>query len=154
MKYIRRKAPFPPLGLLTFAALMPQDEWEFELVDLNVQKPSHQSMRKKIQESDAVFTGAMNVQRDSLVDLLKGPAQGTDTPWVLGGPLASTYRSSILDPQNDLDAVLYRGLDYLVWGEVSPWIADLNRRLGESPKHNDAASPSRAPSRSLCHCQI
>ena len=139
MKYIRRKAPFPPVGLLTFAALMPQDEWEFELVDLNVQKPSQQTMRKKIQESDAVFTGAMNVQRDSLVDLLKGPAQGTDTPWVLGGPLASTYRSSILDPQNDLDAVLYRGLDYLAWGEAGPWIADLNRRLEESPKHNDAA---------------
>ncbi len=137
MKYIRRKAPFPPVGLLTFAALMPQDEWEFELIDLNVERLSSQKLRKKIQDSDAVFTGAMNVQRDSLVDLLKGPAHGTDTPWVLGGPLASTYRDSIMNPRNEMDEVLHRGFDYLVWGEASPWIADLNRRLEEAPKHSD-----------------
>ena len=140
MEYIRRKAPFPPLGLLTFAALMPQDEWEFELVDLNVERLPSQKLRRKIQDSDAVFTGAMNVQRDSLVDLLKGPARGTDTPWVLGGPLASTYRSSIMDPRNEMDAALHQGLDYLVWGEASPWIAELNRRLEETPQHR-AESP-------------
>ncbi len=149
MEYIRRKAPFPPLGLLTFAALLPQDEWEFELVDLNVERLSSQKLRKKIQDSDAVFTGAMNVQRDSLVDLLKGPAQGTDTPWVLGGPLASTYRSSIMDPRNELDAVLHQGLDYLVWGEASPWIAELNRRLEETPKHSDESPFLFIPERVL-----
>ncbi len=149
MKYIRRKAPFPPLGLLTFAALLPQDEWEFELVDLNVESLSSQKLRKKIQDSDAVFTGAMNVQRDSLVDLLKGPARGTDTPWVLGGPLASTYRSSIMDPRNEMDAVLHQGLDYLVWGEASPWIAELNRRLEETPKHSDESPFLFIPERVL-----
>ena len=149
MKYIRRKAPFPPLGLLTFAALLPQDEWEFELVDLNVESLSSQKLRKKIQDSDAVFTGAMNVQRDSLVDLLKGPARGTDTPWVLGGPLASTYRSSIMDPRNEMDAVLHQGLDYLVWGEASPWIAELNRRLEEVPTHRDESPFLFIPERVL-----
>ena len=149
MEYIRRKAPFPPLGLLTFAALMPQDEWEFELVDLNVERLSSQKLRKKIQDSDVVFTGAMNVQRDSLADLLKGPAQGTDTPWVLGGPLASTYRSSIMDPRNEMDAVLHQGLDYLVWGEASPWIAELNRRLEEAPKHSDESPFLFIPERVL-----
>ena len=149
MKYIRRKAPFPPLGLLTFAAMMPQDEWEFELVDLNVERPSPQKLQQRIQASDAVFTGAMNVQRDSLIDLLKGPAQGTDTPWVLGGPLASTYRSSIIDPHNDLDAVLHRGLDYVVWGEAGPWIADLNRRLEEAPTHSDESPFLFIPERVL-----
>ena len=149
MKYIRRKAPFPPLGLLTFAAMMPQDEWEFELVDLNIERPAPQKIRKKIQDSDAVFTGAMNVQRDSLVQLLKGPAQGLDTPWVLGGPLASTYRSSIMDPKNDMDAVLHQGLDYIVWGEVGPWIADLNRRLEESSKHSDESPFLFIPERVL-----
>ena len=137
MQYIRRKAPFPPLGLLTFAALMPQDEWAFELVDLNVEHLSTQQLRKKIQDSDAVFTGAMNVQRDSLVELLKGLARGTDTPWVLGGPLASTYRDSIMNPRNEQDTVLHQGLDYLVWGEASPWIAEINRRLEEAPTHSD-----------------
>ena len=149
MKYIRRKAPFPPLGLLTVAAMMPQDEWEFELVDLNVERLSQQTLRKKIQDSTAVFTGAMNVQRDSLVDLLKGPASGTDTPWILGGPLASTYRSSIMNPRNDQDAVLHQGLDYLVWGEASPWIADLNHRLEESPTHSDESPFLFIPERVL-----
>ncbi len=149
MKYIRRKTPFPPLGLLTFAALMPQDEWEFDLVDLNVESPSDQTLRRKIQDSDAVFAGAMNVQRDSLAHLLHGPAHGTDTPWVLGGPLASTYRSSIMEPRNDLDEALYRGLDYLVWGEAGPWIADLDRRLAESPRHSDAAPFLFIPQRVL-----
>ncbi len=148
MKYIRRKAPFPPLGLLTFAAMMP-DEWEFELVDLNIERPTQQTIRKKIQASDAVFTGAMNVQRNSLVDLLKGPAQDTNTPWVLGGPLASTYRNSIMDPHNDMDAVLHQGLDYLVWGEAGPWIADLNRRLDESPTHSDESPFLFIPERVL-----
>ena len=148
-KYARRKAPFPPLGLLTFAALMPQDEWEFELVDLNTDRPSPQKLRKKIQDSDTVFTSAMNVQRDSLVNLLKGPAHGLDTPWALGGPLASTYRSSIMDPENDIDAVLHQGLDYLVWGEASPWIADLNRRLEESPTHSDESPFLFIPERVL-----
>lgn len=149
MKYIRRKTPFPPLGLLTVAALMPQDEWEFELVDLNVESFSTQRLHKKIQDSDAVFAGAMNVQRDSLARLLQGPAQGTDTPWVLGGPLASTYRSSIMEPKNDVDAVLHRGLDYLVWGEAGPWIRELNRRLTASPTHTDAAPFLFIPQRVL-----
>ena len=149
MKYIRRKTPFPPLGLLTVAAMMPQDEWDFELLDLNVERPTQAAIRKKITDSDVVFTGAMNVQRDSLVELLRGPAKGTDTPWVLGGPLASTYRSSIMAPGNDMDASLHQGLDYLVWGEAGPWIKELNRRLDASPKHDDGEPHLFIPERVL-----
>ena len=45
MKYIGRKTPFPPLGLLTFAAQMSQD-WDFELVDLNTESPSDSEMQR------------------------------------------------------------------------------------------------------------
>ena len=95
----------------------------------------------KFRDSDAVFTGAMNVQRDSLVGLLKGPARGTDTPWVLGGPLASTYRSSIMDPrERDGCGCCIKGSTTWSGARASPWIAELNRRLEETPKHR-AESP-------------
>ena len=148
-KYAGRKTAFAPLGLLTFAALMPQDEWEFELIDLDVVSPGAKKLRRKIQEADAVFASAMNIQRDSLVELLDGPARGTDTPCVLGGPMASTYRDTILYPKTDSDRILHQGLDHLVWGEAAPWIEDLNRALADNPTHTDAAPRLFIPERVL-----
>jgi radical SAM superfamily enzyme YgiQ (UPF0313 family) len=136
MKYIGRKTAFPPLGLITFAAQMPQDEWEFDFCDLNVEIPNTADMRRRIQEADAVFASAMSIQRSSLVQLLDGPARGTDTPWVLGGPMASTYRDAILEPKSDRDRILCEGLDYLVWGESTPWIEDICKTLESKPLHS------------------
>ena len=149
MKYARRKVSFPPLGLLTFAAMLPQDEWDFELIDLNVYKPGADKLHRKIRDADAVFTGAMNIQRDSLAELLDGPARGTDTPWVLGGPLASTYRNTILQPHTQKERILHDGLDYLVWGEAMPWIADLVAALEERPHHSEATPRLFIPERVL-----
>ena len=147
IKYVGRKTTFPPLGLVTFAALMPQDEWEFELVDLNVNQPSAGKLHRQIQEADAVFVSAMNIQRPSIVELLEGPARETDTPWVLGGPMASTYRDTILEPENETDRILHDGLDYLVWGEAGLWIDDLNRTLEEHPEHSDTTPRLFIPER-------
>ena len=49
MPMVGAKAAFPPLGLLTFAALMPA-HWEFELVDLNVDHPSDDGLHARIAE--------------------------------------------------------------------------------------------------------
>ena len=149
VKYVRRKAAFPPLGLLTFAAQLPQDDWDLELVDLNVDKPRAKKLHSKIQEADAVFVGAMNIQRDSLVELFEKSARGTNTPWVLGGPMASTYRDTILQPRTESDYILHEGLDYLVWGESQPWIDDLLRRLEEQPQHDSAPPKLLIPERIL-----
>ena len=149
LKYSGRRAAYPPLGLLTFAALMRQDEWNFELVDLNVQTPSLRKLRRRIQEADAVFVSAMSIQRESLVELLEGPARDTDTPWVLGGPMASTYRDTILEPKTAMEHTLHHGLDYLAWGEAAPWIEDLNRALREQPQHRPQSPRLFIPERVL-----
>jgi len=139
MRMVGVKAPFPPLGLLTFAALMPAD-WSFELLDLNVEHPTDDELRQRIAAADAVFVSAMSVQKRSLVKLLAGPARGLDTPWVLGGPYPSSYRDHILHPQTESDAILHRGLDGLVWGEGGQWVSAIDEHLrGDRRRHSDDA---------------
>jgi radical SAM superfamily enzyme YgiQ (UPF0313 family) len=138
MPMVGAKAAFPPLGLLTFAALMPED-WSFDLVDLNVEQPSDEELRARIADADAVFVSAMSIQKRSLVDLLSGPARGLDTTWVLGGPYPSSYRNQILEPTTPSDEILRRGLDLLVWGEAGQWVTTIDRLLrGERARHSDA----------------
>ncbi len=139
MPMVGAKAAFPPLGLLTFAGLLP-DDWSFDFVDLNVARPADDEMRSRIAAADAVFVSAMSIQKRSLVDLLSGPARGLDTPWVLGGPYPSSYRGHILEPQTPSDEVLHRGLDLLVWGESGQWVSRIDSLLrGERARHSDAA---------------
>jgi radical SAM superfamily enzyme YgiQ (UPF0313 family) len=121
MPMIGKKAAFPPLGLITFAAFMPEN-WEFELIDLNVERLPDEELRDRMADADAVFTGAMSVQKPSIVELLEGPAKGLDTPWVLGGPYPSSYRDKILNPETPSDKILHDGLDVLVWGEGAQWV--------------------------------
>jgi radical SAM superfamily enzyme YgiQ (UPF0313 family) len=130
MPMIGKKAAFPPLGLITFAAFMP-DNWEFTLIDLNVERLPDEELRDRMADADAVFTGAMSVQKPSLVELLEGPAKGLDTPWILGGPYPSSYRDKILDPRTPSDAILYEGLDVLVWGEGAQWVDAICRILDD-----------------------
>lgn len=138
MPMLDRKAAFPPLGLITFAAMMP-DNWSFELIDLNVERPTHDVLRERFASADAVFASAMSVQKPSLVELLDGPARGLETPWVLGGPYPSSYRDHILNPQTPSDEVLHQGLDVLVWGEGGQWVDAINRLLHdpESRRHSN-----------------
>ena len=57
LKFISKKASFPPLGLLTVAAMLP-DEWEKRLVDMNVAGLTDDDLRW----ADYVFISAMIVQ--------------------------------------------------------------------------------------------
>jgi radical SAM superfamily enzyme YgiQ (UPF0313 family) len=140
MPMVGAKAAFPPLGLITFAALLPA-HWSLELLDLNVEHPSDADLRDRFAAADAVFVSAMSVQKRSLVELLRGPARGLDTPWVLGGPYPSSYRDHISNPRTESDEVLHRGLDILVWGEGGQWVQSIDRLLGGERRLHDDGAP-------------
>ena len=84
LRFISKKASFPPLGLLTVAAMLP-DEWEKKLVDMNVTRLTDENIRW----ADYVFISAMVVQRDSVKEVINRCRQlGVRT--VAGGPLFTT----------------------------------------------------------------
>lgn len=78
-----KRSFFPPLGLLTISALLP-DQWERRLVDMNVSPLSPAD----IEWADTVFVSAMHVQRDSLHQVIK-LAKEHGKQVVVGGPYAS-----------------------------------------------------------------
>ena len=84
LKFVRKKASLPPLGLLTVAAMLPK-EWGKRLVDLNVRKLTE----KHLAWADVVFVSAMIAQRDSARDLI-ARCRAAGKPVVAGGPLFTT----------------------------------------------------------------
>lgn len=81
MKFIGRKASFPPLGLLTVAAMLP-DTWQKRLVDMNVRPLTD----KDLGWADYVFISAMSIQRQSAREVIERCRRlGVKT--VAGGPL-------------------------------------------------------------------
>lgn len=66
MKVVDKKAAYPPLGLLTVAAMLPS-HWEKKLADLNVAPLNIDDLRW----ADYVFLSAMNVQEESVGQIIK-----------------------------------------------------------------------------------
>ncbi len=60
LKFVSKKASFPPLGLLTVASMLPED-WNKRLIDMNAADLKDED----ILWSDYVFISAMSVQSDS-----------------------------------------------------------------------------------------
>jgi radical SAM superfamily enzyme YgiQ (UPF0313 family) len=83
LKFISKKAAFPPLGLLTIAAMLP-GRWEKKLVDLNTTKLTD----KQIQWADYVFISAMVVQKKSVAEVVQR-VKKCGKKIVAGGPLFS-----------------------------------------------------------------
>jgi radical SAM superfamily enzyme YgiQ (UPF0313 family) len=81
LKFIRKKAAFPPLGLLTVGAMLPP-EWSKRLVDLNVTKLTDEDLAW----ADCAFIGAMVVQRKSAQQTIARCKQA-GLKVVAGGPL-------------------------------------------------------------------
>jgi len=84
LKFISKKAGFPPLGLLTIAAMLPK-EWEKKLVDMTVAPLSD----RNIEWADYVFLSAMSVQKESVRRIIARCKQ-FGVKIVAGGPLFTT----------------------------------------------------------------
>jgi radical SAM superfamily enzyme YgiQ (UPF0313 family) len=81
LKFIRKKASLPPLGLLTVAAMLPQP-WAKRLVDVNVR-----TLRPKdLAWADLVFVSAMIAQRESAREVI-ARCRAAGKTVVAGGPL-------------------------------------------------------------------
>ncbi len=81
LRFVRKQASTPPLGLLTVAAMLPA-EWSLRLVDTNVQALTDEDLAW----SDCVFLSAMAVQRQSVDGILARCREAGRTV-VAGGPL-------------------------------------------------------------------
>jgi len=87
LKFIRKKAALPPLGLLTIGAMLPK-EWSKKLVDVNVAKLTE----KDLAWADCVFISGMVVQRESAREII-ARCKEAGLKIVAGGPLfTSEYK--------------------------------------------------------------
>jgi radical SAM superfamily enzyme YgiQ (UPF0313 family) len=93
LKFIRRRAALPPVGLLTIVAMLPK-EWPKKVVDLNVTKLT----KKDLAWADCAFIGGMVVQKESARKIIARCKQA-GLKIVAGGPLFT----SELDEFEDVD---------------------------------------------------
>jgi len=100
LKFVSKKAAFPPLGLMTVASMLPS-EWKKKLVDVNVRELKD----RYIEWADMIFISAMIVQKDSASQIIERcKAMGKTV--VAGGPAFTTQTEK------------FKGVDHFVLNEA------------------------------------
>jgi radical SAM superfamily enzyme YgiQ (UPF0313 family) len=111
LKFVAKKVAEPPLGLITVAALLPQD-WEKKIIDMNISPLE----AKDILWADYVFLSGMSIQIKSFREVIRR-CNTLGVKIVVGGPLATTQYKDFL------------GVDHFVLNEAEntlpPFIEDL-----------------------------
>ena len=125
-KLVGAKYPAAPLGLMTVAALLPQ-QWEFKLVDANVEP----LLNEHFEWADIVGVGGMLPQQQSMFSIID-KAHQYGCPVVVGGP----------DPSSQPN--LYKSADYLVQGEGEVTIPLFIQDLEKGCKSGEYRSDDRA----------
>ena len=105
------KAAFPPLGLLTVAAMFPS-EYNLRVVDMNVTSLEESDL----EWADMVFTSTMIVQRASLQAVIER-CNRAGVPVVAGGPHPTTFHGEI------------EGVDHFVLDEAEEIFPEFLRDL-------------------------
>ncbi len=88
LPFISKRAAFPPLGLLTVAAMLPH-RWELRLLDTNVERLKDDDLRW----ADYVLISAMIVHKQSVNDIVERCLR-LGKPVIAGGPLFTTGHAS------------------------------------------------------------
>ena len=101
LELVNCKVMLPPLGLVTVAAILPQ-EWEFKLVDRNIRSVTEAEW----EWADLVILSAMIVQKEDLHNQIREAKQRHKLV-ACGGP----YPTAL--PQEQLDS----GVDFLILDE-------------------------------------
>jgi radical SAM superfamily enzyme YgiQ (UPF0313 family) len=120
------KYPAAPLGLMTVAALLPQ-QWEFKLIDENVGP----LLDEYFEWADIVCTGGMLPQQRGMLSVID-KAHQYGRPVVVGGPDTTSQPN------------LYKSADYLVHGEGEVTIPMFIEDLGKGCKGGEYKSTERA----------
>ena len=84
LELVNRKVLLPPLGMVTVAALLPQD-WEMKLVDRNVREVTAEEWAW----AELVIISGMIVQKDDMAVQI-ARAKERNLPVAVGGPFASS----------------------------------------------------------------
>src|ERR1039457_3507438 len=84
LRFVSKRSTFPPLGLLTIAAMLPSD-WQLKLVDLNVERLKDSDLRW----ADYVMISAMIIHKQSVHDIV-ARCTAFKKPVIAGGPLFTT----------------------------------------------------------------
>jgi len=112
LKFIKKKSSEPPLGLLTVAALLPED-WQKKLVDMNVEPLND----KQLAWADYVFLTGMHIQKKSFNEVVSR-CRLAGVKIVAGGPMCT------MEPEK------FSGIDHLILNEAEVtlplWLKDLD----------------------------
>ena len=94
LRFVSKRSTFPPLGLLTIAAMLPSD-WQLKLVDLNVERLTDSDLRW----ADYVMLSAMIVHKQSVQGIV-ARCSALKKPVIAGGPLFTTGHESFPEIQH------------------------------------------------------
>jgi radical SAM superfamily enzyme YgiQ (UPF0313 family) len=122
-----RKTLLPPLGLITMAALLPQ-EWELRLVDMNVQPLTNNDW----EWADLILMSGMAIQREAIFRIIR-EAKARGKKIVVGGPYATAMPEELLGTDCDL----------VVVGEAETTIAMLLAALTDGSGDRLIQAPER-----------